>query len=699
MRLFKYISMVAALVLAAGCSDERIDGPNGPVDEGDMLSLNLSVNIGEMGQAPTRAFGDTPDYQGLHLYVAEFDDKGGPLDGNVLTNVYEAEEETLNDDGDIHFKLTVTKSDQPKVLHLIAVPNDLKLDIPYGLEGQVIPSLTVEGGKDAYWARVPLPKGYGSEQKDGDLLKWQTDPNLQGYLTHVPMLRNFAKVTMTTAPGVDNFTLTGFVVLNRASKGTVAPWDSQNTNQPFPAFSDGFTPKSYSEMTYSGYCPVNPGVDGSIIDKSADAADFTTDAKYLYERPASSLYNTVVIFCGTKNGVQGTRYYKLDIGKTDSNMIFEYYNILRNFDYQIRLTSVDGNGYATPEEALSGVVQNNFSFDINTAQMLNISNGKEMLWVNQTTFVVNDPNNTEFTFRYRFMPDVSKQGQYDNSNLKFYTEVDGKQELGILKGSVIKNVGIPTGPDAEGYSSIKITTAAPVKGKAETTSFIIIDPTSGLARTINVVVSNPWEYEDIFEYAGTYNTRAQFYNEKYPIKWDEWENAVGTAQGSAFTLFFVIPNDIPQSMFPLEFVAESRGQNFENNKIGTLFVRTGDSFFPETDGTRKKAIQYVKTVTYADYMSELSLTNPTGTLVWNKDSTAIQHRIRMRFLTIKNLNAGDGTPDNPAYVGTVRVYNKYFKTSSGSDYLDYKITVKNFKKEPWLWGMTSETEPTNPTGN
>lgn len=692
MRLFKYISMVAALVLAAGCSDERLDGPNGPVDEGDMLTLNLSVNIGEMGTASTRAFGNTPDYEGLHLYVAEFDDKGGPLDGNVLTNVYDAEEETLNSDGDIHFKLTVTKSDQPKVLHLIAVPNDLKLDIPYGLEGQVIPSLTVEGGKDAYWARVPLPKGYGSEQKDGDLLKWQTDPNLQGYLTHVPMLRNFAKVSMTDkdVPTDDGFTLTGFVVLNRASAGTIAPWDSQN--QSFPAFSDGSTPKGYSEMTYSGYCPVNPGVDGSIIDKSADAADFTTDAKYLYERPVSSLDNTVVIFCGTKNGVQGTRYYKLDIGKTDSNMIFEYYNILRNFDYQINLTGVKGNGYATIDEAMRGVVQNNFSFDINTAQMLNISNGKEMLWVNQTTFVVNDPNNTEFTFKYRFLPNVANQTAYNNGQLRF-SQNGGNLTTNIQSDDIIKSVSEITAAE-DGYSSITVKTIAPSSDNiAKQTSFIIIDPTSGLARTINVIVRKPWVYEGIEEWAGTYNTREQFYNTEYARK-DEWKDAVGAEQGSAFTILFNLQPNIPQAMFPLEFVAESRGQNFENNKIGTLFVRSGKSLF-NTGTEDKTAIQYVKTITYADYMSELTLKNPTGTIVKDPTTGEQHHRVRMRFLTIKNLNAGDGTPDNPAYVGTVRVYNKYFKTSSGSDYLDYKITVKNFTKAPWLWDMTSEEEPSN----
>ena len=485
-------------------------------------------------------------------------------------------------------------------------------------------------------------------------------------------------------PPADGFNFTGFVVLNRASRGTVAPWDGQT----FPAFSNASGPLSYDAIDYSGYCPVNPGVDGSIIGKSATAADFTPSAKYLYERPLSPLDNTVVIFSGTKTGVEGTRYYKLDLGRTGTDMIFRYYNVLRNFDYQINITGVQGNGYGTIEEAMRGVVENNFSFDITTAQMLNISNGKQMLWVNQTTFVVNDDKNLEFTFKYRFLPNVADQGNYNNTGLKFYTEVDGKNEEGIKTGSVITGVTYNNTPDADGYSSITITTTQPTN-ETQKASFIVIDPKSGLGRTINVIVRKPWVYKDPFEYAGTYNTRAQLYNKQYPLNEDAWKNSVGTEQGSAFTLFFILDENIPQAMFPLEFVAESRGQNFENNKIGTLFVRSSESLFDKT----KTAIQYVKTVTYADYMSELSLKNPTGTIVWNKDSTATQHRIRLRFLTIRPLAEG--------YEGLIRVHNRYFKNADGGDYLEYKLTVKNFANgsKPWLWDMSSETAPTNRTGN
>lgn len=687
MRLFRYISMVGVLSVAAGCSNSPLDGPEGPVEDGDMLTLDLSVNIGEMGIANTRALEDAPDYANLHLYIAEFDEKGGPLDGNVLANVYEAEEETVNADGDMHFKLTVVKSDQPKVLHLIAVPRGTDMTIPYGLEGQVIPTLTVGNETPAYWAQVKLSKGYGSEDAAGN---WVTAKDVQSSLTHVPMLRNFAKVSMSSsAPTTDNFRLTGFVVLNRASRGTVAPWNSEK--QEFPAFSDGATPLTYTDINksgYSGYCPVNPGVEGSIIGKSADAADFTSDAKYLYERPVSSLDNTIVVFSGTKSGVAGTRYYKLDLGKTGTDMIFRYYNVLRNFDYHINITGVQGNGYGTIEDAIKGVVQNNFSFDITTAQMLNISNGKEMLWVNQTTFVVNDPNDRTVTFKYRFMPNVANQGVYNNTQLKFYTQNDdGTTDEGIKTGTVITGVTHETTPDAEGYSSVTLTTSAP-GSETQEASFIIIDPTSGLGRTINVIVRNPWIYEDPQEWAGTYNTRAQFSNTKY-TKEAEWQNAVGTAQGSAFTLLFNLEPNIPQAMFPLEFVAESRGQNFENNKIGTLVVRTDKSLFNE--GTQdKNAIQYVKTVTYADYMSDLTLGNPTGTIVKDPDGTS-HHRVRMRFLTINALAAD--------YKGKIRVYNKYFKNSDGRNYLEYDITVKNFTgTQPWLWDMSSEKEPTNPQG-
>ena len=282
---------------------------------------------------------------------------------------------------------------------------------------------------------------------------------------------------------------------------------------------------------------------------------------------------------------------------------------------------------------------------------------------------------------------MADQGNYDNTGLKFYTEVDGKNEEGIKTGSVITGVTYNNTPDADGYSSVTVTTTTPTDETQEA-SFIVIDPKSGLGRTINVIVRKPWIYGDSFEWAGTYNTRAQFYSTDYPRK-AEWENAVGTEQGSAFALFFILEENIPQAMFPLEFVAESRGQNFENNKIGTLFVRSSESLFDKT----KTAIQYVKTVTYADYMNELSLSNPTGTIVKNPETGESQHRIRLRFLTIRPLAEG--------YEGLIRVHNRYFKNAEGGDYLEYKLTVKNFAdgSKPWLWDMSSEKAPTNLTGN
>ena len=90
-------------------------------------------------------------------------------------------------------------------------------------------------------------------------------------------------------------------------------------------------------------------------------------------------------------------YYKLDLGKADDSNLFQFYDILRNFEYAITVRQIDADGYTTAEAALNGVVYNNFSFDVNTRNMANVSDGDNMLWVNQTTFVVTSPDETTIT--------------------------------------------------------------------------------------------------------------------------------------------------------------------------------------------------------------------------------------------------------------------------------------------------------------
>ena len=155
----------------------------------------------------------------------------------------------------------------------------------------------------------------------------------------------------------------------------------------------------------------------------------------------------------------------------------------------------------------------------------------------------------------------------------------------------------------------------------------------------------------------------------------QWLNTVSsqTASGSQvggqpLTIGFEIENDIPEAMFPLEFVFEANPQNIENNKTGNLLVQTGSSLFPNVS---YNTIKYVKTVTWLDYNTELSAENSTGAQVTLEDGSVI-HFVRGRFLTISSIT---GTSNQ------IRVYNPYMRVRNAdgtySNYLDFTFGVSN----------------------
>ncbi len=637
MKLLRHIMIyIAALAGLTACSDAVEPLPvlsTGSADS--VIEIDISLSVADMPMVQARAQGDAPDYANLHLYVAEFDGEGSPLDGNMLTHIYIPDEQTLNADGDIHFKLTLIKSEEPRILHLIAVPKEVTLEIPYGLEGAVIPSLRVRGDTEAYWQRVEFPDGYGRQDGGGT---WIDAPDLRTKLTHVPMIRNFAKVTMSSS--ASDFTLEGFEVYNRAEQGTIAPWNS--TSMEFPVFTGSDDrPLSYVQMDYEGIFP------GGEILNQADMAtgtpQYDNNAKYLYERPETSVRNTVVVMKGRRKTDTASSYYKIDIGKNDDDQIFNYLNVLRNFEYAINITSVDAKGYATVQEALSGVVYNNFSFNVDTRQMLNVSDGRNMMWVNNVTFVVNDPGNTTVVFRYMFRKDISGANILANSDVRFRD---------LVTGEAITDISISDTDAADGWREVIMTTPVPTGNRKEQ-EFIIFDPESGLGRTISIIVRNPWEYKELELWGGNYNIREQYLEAvQYHSK---WQNHVQSGMvGAPMTVFFTIDNNIPESMFPLTFIIEAKQQNVENNKVvGNLNVISEPSYYDNT----KIAIKYVKTVTWTDYNSYLSDTNITGTAFYDENGNLCR-RIRCRLITINPVSVNE--------VLNIRVYNPYMR-SPGSE--------------------------------
>lgn len=607
MNFKKYITYIgiAAIGLFSGCSDDMPDFPsvsetNGVIVEGESVKVLASMSVPSLVTA-TRAFSDEADLANLHLYLVEFVDNGNPLT-NTFSRIYEAEDETVDSSkGIVNFDVTLRATASPRILHLVALPKGETLKADYGVEATVIPSLKTSEGKEAYWRRLSFADGYCSPSGDG---AWTPLPGLREALTGVGLIRNFAKISITD--NASDFQLTGFEIINNPEQGTVAPWNASANSFPEYVAADG-NPLEFASLSaaYPGRVPAGvtyknqPGT-GSIV--VADG----TEPKYMYERPASDLFHTYLILKGIRKGK--VMYYKLDLGQNGASGMFKFYPILRNFDFHITINSVNADGYASVSEAIEGLVFNNLSFDIELANLLNMSDGREIVFVNFTTAVLTSPEQQTIEFKYR----------YKNLTTNKYDNDTGLSWLDLKPGDVITKV-VDKGTGSDNWHTVELT-IRPATAETKTQSFTIVKK-SGLGRTINLVLHQRWEFENLVTYKGTLSN---------------WGNAsdkgiVGDAASSPFTLFFDLPDNLPSAVFPMTFVIESDRQNVENLPgSGHMAVSSGETLF---DSSKKIRIQYKKVITWADYNTPISA---GGTLIENADGSQT-HRVSCLFRTLMSM--------------------------------------------------------------
>ncbi len=650
-RLTTYIAVAASLVLGA-CSEEtlRPDVPDAGGEEG----VRVSIAIPDMPRLATRAFGDTPAAD-LKLTVFEFE-KGSDPTNTFLTKIYQAETLTqtnVANGATVDFRINdLLMTESPRVLHFVVAPQHL--DAKYASEAVVFSNLSVRDNSQAYWGRVEFPNGYGTVDKN---MKPQLTDEAKQKLTGVNVLRNFAKVSVEVATvATSNFQLTGFELVNVPTSGTVAPYNSGR--QEFPQmFDDAGKMLGYlavagngsGQQGYSGIMPANCGF-RNLEENFSPVADggrpaWSTSPAYLYEHPFESTRRTYVILQGnyrpTTTDAWQTCYYKIDLVRlNEESGMTEYYDILRNYDFHINVTGVSAPGASTASEAISGVSYNNISADVDARDMLQISDGANIVEVSKTNIIFTNTTPVEFLYRYSPVGGFSSE----TTNAKLHTN-------GLNAGDVIASVTDPeVYTDADGVVWVKrVITPKPIpEAGTREQSFYVVDA-DGLGREIRLVAHVPYDYSDIEVYPGSENGR--------PTS-AAGQGTVSPLSGQPFTVYFNLPAGMPEAMFPLTFILESNRQNMENNPIGTLVVTSGQTGFPTTEVYEVPRIKYRKTVSYAEYLYKTDannnlITDGAGNYVENTD-----HTVRCRFRTINSLAELPGAPTQT--VTYLLISNDYF---------------------------------------
>ena len=572
----KILFAIVSIFALVGCSYDDVESiiPTVPAD--GTVAVQLGVQVPEM-QSITRSMA-APAIKSLHLVV--FDENGYFVEAAEATGIPANGDENTpkNPSANQEYSVELTQSAQPRIVHFIANSPLATNQYKYASERELINALETSmytddvSGKvvwpDAYWQRKELESILGDQKNAAGKVIASPDSKLAGDLSLIPLVRNFAKISVNNLtannPSKGNFVYESIAIYNAPTKGKVAPY---NTNAgEYAAYNHDI---DYTTLTSAGYYGYEP----TLADSDFANTDFATE-QYIYEfkhsgktLQAGDSYPFVIIKGKYNNGTSS--YYKVDLTyKVNENDIEPvYYNILRNFNYVININYVGSDGYAEPEEAAAAAASNNISASVDTRNLLNISDGQSALYVEYINKFLTAPGTV--TLKYKYVPDISAGATSNSSVNVTIGEVDD------TAGAVI-NGAISNDQAANGWATISFETTdigANVKNQSITLS------AGALSREVKYTLRAPFALQV------------------------DCPAEVSQSVATPMTVDLKIPAELPDAIFPLEFVIVSDKMSISPDATQeNMPVKTGLN----AEGQEVAGGQYfgfVKTVTYDEYVN------------------------------------------------------------------------------------------------
>ena len=300
-KLTIWLFMLLAMVSTA-CSDIRdIVGGDTPDLPSDGVVLTLKLPNFTKNTVATRA----TEQQINKLCVLCYDAEDNYLGMSNITSL----DIKPNNDGTCKVKVKVMEG--TATLHIVANTDITENDAKDADGKNNLYNATREGNLN-----LDAPVCWGSVKVD-DLLR----PN-----TKVWLFRQFAKASVTKDDDkVKNFEITGFKLINTAKRGTIA------------------TTKLYTDVSLSS------------VDYT-DEKDYSMGEHPFYETPADKA--CMIIKAKYNNGPE--TYYKVAF----LNKNFTPMALLRNHHYQVKVTAVNHEGWATEDEAINNLSENRLTVEV-----------------------------------------------------------------------------------------------------------------------------------------------------------------------------------------------------------------------------------------------------------------------------------------------------------------------------------------------
>ena len=569
------------------------------------------------------------------------------------------------------FRVQLELSDFPRTIHILGNVDENQL-ITGSYSYNSLPNILSYPDKQAYWQELHVPKIKAEtdpitkkpiKNNDGS---YTPDDETLGYFQHIPLIRNFAKIQVTNA--TENFHLHSYAVIFFPERGSVVPYRSNEPikenrfdfNPPEKYLFSGYEKSTFTQLessiNYLGNMPSNVAL-STVIPPASEFEnpitsggrvlkydpDDTESGFYVYERgvPTDKIGPTFIIVCGKFETDDNWYYYRLDLMESKDEgdqTVSKYYPIYRNFRYNIQLHRISSEGVLTPEAAANSSGAEDISADVSMRHLSDISNG--------TTRLVVEP------FMTRTYSGPAKEGEYYELYARFFNDVTSDEPN---MNTVAVRVELE--PMTDGSDDILILyddngTRVPKKGhffpKAaedvggvrgiRTIRFNTVEPLSETkTQKIKITGYNPGTNQELRLYREVEITLQK----KQPLT-VTCTDPVSTSTGSSVTVGIAIPSELPESMFPVEFIVEPEAGTLtpDTSKDVNMPVVSGKSIATTTSAfLDSPTFYYIRTLTWNEF---LGLPVSEGRRTFN-----------CYFKTNRVLNAT-----------TVWVYNEYFDKDS-----------------------------------
>lgn len=538
----RIILAITAIIALAACNKDIIVPEI--VTDSENVVLDFSVVVPE-AQTVTKSFSQ-PAIGDLKVIV--FDQNG------LLLTAVDAQPKTgsFGTTGETQFTVTLPQHPSACSVHFVAnCPATTNI-----MSEADMTSLVTSGTEDAYWQRIPVDNLIASNET----LK----AALEAKFTEIPLIRNFAKVTVALATTVgEGFQLQGYTLINVPTSGTIVPYNTEEGE--FESYNTDGTGLDYATLKVNGYNGFMPT--GVQYNTDVPATVTSTSAIYTYESKARDEDNTALIVYGTytaDNGTETSGYYKVDFLTSDD----EYYDILRNLHYKVTIDKVLGVGYPTAAAAAEAAAGNNISASTETKNLLNISDGTSRLFVDEIAKHIVTPQ--AFTIKFRYEQTIG--GTPSNGSA-----VVTRSKTSAAEDAVISSYEVAAADGSDGWRTITITPKAlPSAGSVYVEELTI--KAGHLSRTVTLYLHQSYDMSVECTLASQNTVKA------------------------AVTVKTTIPAELPQEIFPLVFDIEDTQlclspDASKTNVQGAVPVTTEPSIIDPS----KETFHYKRTLTWDQY--------------------------------------------------------------------------------------------------